>query len=104
MADADLYEFWVEPEFLIRKRIGQIARGDALQRLKDSLLAGFAGGEANIGHQSPDKTNPEIDYLTALGARLKGIGSHLEGLSHFSCSLRKVLGNQERNKVTLPAA
>jgi hypothetical protein len=93
LEDVDLFEFWVDVNCLIDKRLKQIDNYDPENPFFNSLW-GFSSG-------SPEKIAEESEYLKTFRDLLNSIISHASALSAVTSLLSKEIFNQEDRKLII---
>ncbi|MCB0310639.1 MAG: hypothetical protein KDD42_05360 [Bdellovibrionales bacterium] len=97
LAQADQFEFWVEPHRLVEKRLKQLSLAESENPFTNPLWGSSAA--------DPDTTTREATYLSNLLENLERIQTHAHALS---CAARLVLedfGHENcREQIVLPFA
>ena len=92
----DEFEFWVDVEAIIAKRLRQLDSMDGENPFVNPLW-----GVASMDASSKER---EREYLTSFKAALQKIELHLHALSYVGSLLLKQHGEQPRERVVLPGA
>lgn len=96
LADEDDFEFWIDPQALLEKRLSLLQELDPKNPFVNPLWG--------LAPLDPENVRTEVDYLETLRSHLAQIIGHASALSELGSEMLQELDGIERQIVVLPAS
>lgn len=95
LADEDEFEFWIDPQALLEKRLSLLNESDPKNPFVNPLWG--------LAPLDPESVRQEVDYLETLRSHLARIIGHASALSELGSELIQERDGFVRQTVVLPA-